>query len=341
MAKNRVAKLTYRLRGPYVVVEILEHGAYSLRKFNKPKGAVLKYHAEDISMLPPAIRPVEPLDGPDLRYLNNAHAPIPHPLKQAFNIKLYNEMWFSQPIDATPPKLLRDITPVSFPSDSAGHPSRSVPCTPELAMSPTVTSDVDFEVVHQQPGKLFQAVQQSRDKLFFVSFRPKGTFRARWYLVGIDTNQTESIAAEHGDLQHSGIYYVHFFARHPADNDETDPSARWWPEWREYSTGNDGIIDYGVCILFPPTRVPDASQFIAWADVMNLSNPAIRLLGPFDFMEPCTNPGGRSPSYRQYVPTQIWAQLAELCISNGILPPRLTVMTPSLNKQRKRKGVVF
>jgi hypothetical protein len=31
-------------------------------------------------------------------------------------------------------------------------------------------SDVDFEVVHQQPEKLFQAVQQSRDKLFFVSF---------------------------------------------------------------------------------------------------------------------------------------------------------------------------
>jgi hypothetical protein len=79
-ASNKVAKLTYRLRGPYEVIDVLKHGAYNLRKFGRPESAKLKYHAEDISMLPPAIRPVEPLDGPDLRYLNNAHAPIPHPL---------------------------------------------------------------------------------------------------------------------------------------------------------------------------------------------------------------------------------------------------------------------
>ena len=104
LAKDRVAKLTYRLRGPYEIVDVLEHGAYNVRKFGKPDSAKLKYHAEDISMLPPAIRPIEPLDGPDLRYLNNAHAPIPHPLKQAFDIKLYNEVWFSQPIDTSPPR---------------------------------------------------------------------------------------------------------------------------------------------------------------------------------------------------------------------------------------------
>jgi hypothetical protein len=149
------------------------------------------------------------------------------------------------------------------------------------------------------------------------------------------------ILAEHGDPQLSGIYYVHFFARHPADTDETDPSARWWPEWREYSTGDDGIIDYGVRVLFPPTRIPNAERFIAWADVVNLCDPAVRLLGPFNFTEPRDNPGGRSPSYRQYVPSNIWAQLAELCVSNGILPPRLTVLTPSQHKRRKRKGTML
>ena len=102
LAKDRVAKLTYRLRGPYKIVDVLSHGAYNLRKFGKPDSAKLKYHAKDNSMLPPAIRPVEPLDGPDLRYLNNAHASILHPLKRAFNIKLYNEVWFLQPINATP-----------------------------------------------------------------------------------------------------------------------------------------------------------------------------------------------------------------------------------------------
>jgi hypothetical protein len=155
-------------------------------------------------------------------------------------------------------------------------------------------------------------VQQSHDKLFFVSFRPEGTLRDRWYLVSVDLNQTESIVEQYGKPSQSGIYYVHFLSRHPADNDETDPLARWWPEWREYTTGDDGIIDYGARILFPPTRVPNAERFIAWADVVNLLDPTVCLLGPFDFMDPRSNYAGRSPSYRQYVPTEMWAELAKL-----------------------------
>ena len=126
-------------------------------------------------------------------------------------------------------------------------------------------------------------------------------------------------------------------SRHPADNDETDPLARWWPEWREYTTGNDGVIDYGTRVLFPPTRVPNAERYIAWADVVNLCDPTVCLLGPFDFMEPRNNHAGRSPSYRQYVPTELWAQLAELCVSNGILPPRLTVFEAS-QRNKKKEG---
>jgi hypothetical protein len=147
LAKQRVAKLTYQLRGPYEIVDILEHGAYNLRKFGKPESAKLKYHAEDISMLPPAIRPVEPLDGPDLRYLNNAHAPIPHPLKQAFDIKLYNDVWFSQPIDAVPPRLLRNTNEPPLISRIPQH-------TPEHMSAPMVTADADFHVVNQHPVQL-------------------------------------------------------------------------------------------------------------------------------------------------------------------------------------------
>ena len=211
LAKDRVAKLTYRLRGPYKIVEVIGHGAYHLRKFGKPESARLKYHAEDISMLPPAIRPVEPLDGPDLRYLNNSHALIPHPLKQAFDIKLYNEVWFSQPINTVPPKLLSDVdvpAPVQFASQPSVVTTRH---TLEKASVTNVTSDVNFQVTTQHPLPLLRAIQQSHDKLFFVSFRPNGTLRARWYLVSVDLRQTELIVEQHGTPEQSGIYYVHFW----------------------------------------------------------------------------------------------------------------------------------
>jgi hypothetical protein len=100
---NRVAKLSYRLRGPYRIIECTGHGAYFLQKLDQPNSPKLKYKSEDISLLPPAIRPVEPIDGPNLRYLNHNHASIHHPLKHAFNIELYNDIWFSQPTDSNPP----------------------------------------------------------------------------------------------------------------------------------------------------------------------------------------------------------------------------------------------
>jgi hypothetical protein len=74
---DRVAKLSYRLRGPYSIISNLGNGAYTLQKVNQPNAPKLKYHTQDISLLPPAIRPVETIDGPDTRYLNQSHAPIP------------------------------------------------------------------------------------------------------------------------------------------------------------------------------------------------------------------------------------------------------------------------
>jgi hypothetical protein len=47
---NRVAKLSYRLRGPYVVTQAVGHGAYLLRKWDSPNSPELKYHAEHISL---------------------------------------------------------------------------------------------------------------------------------------------------------------------------------------------------------------------------------------------------------------------------------------------------
>ena len=136
----------------------------------------------------------------------------------------------------------------------------------------------------------------------------------------MDLDQTAQTSP---NAETSGRYYVHFYTRHPADKLETDPDARWWPEWHKYSTAPDGTIDYGDQYLTYPTRTPDATKCIAWADVVHLADPSTRLLGPFNFQDPCCNPKGRSPSFRQIVPETHWTELAAICSDNGIQPPRL------------------
>jgi hypothetical protein len=341
---NKVAKLEYRLRGPYTVIEVLGHGAYQLRKLNAPDGALWKYHAEDISLLPPVIRPVEPLDGPDLRYMNHNHAPIHHPLKAAFGIKLYNDKWLSPQRDTQPP-LLSSSPQASEPSQV---PLPTPPANqPELAIMPLTVPVVQHDrpavVPLFTPAALHTAISESGDRLFFVSVTSNGTLRDRWYLVAVDLPQTAAAVDICGDPATTGLYYVHFYTRHPSDVSETDLSARWWPEWHEYTRDADGIVDYGDRFLVYPTRTPRADRYIAWADTVNLCDPATRLLGPFDFLDPSLNPPGRSVSFRQYVPAPLWADLAELCLSRGILPPDLAPPLPSatiVSKKRRRPPTV-
>ena len=47
--------------------------------------------AHDLYPLPPSLKPFEPIDSTDTRYLNHTHAPLVNPLKRALHIELYNE----------------------------------------------------------------------------------------------------------------------------------------------------------------------------------------------------------------------------------------------------------
>jgi hypothetical protein len=41
------------------------------------------------------LQPTEPLDTPDLRYLNSSHGIIMQPLQRPLEIKLFYEQWFT------------------------------------------------------------------------------------------------------------------------------------------------------------------------------------------------------------------------------------------------------
>lgn len=62
---RKVAKLLYKSKGPFVVVEMLGKGAYSLRHVNRPNGAPSKHLAEDMYLLPKLLHPCKSFDSAD------------------------------------------------------------------------------------------------------------------------------------------------------------------------------------------------------------------------------------------------------------------------------------
>ena len=323
---GRVAKLSYCQRGPYEIVDASGTDSYSVRLRGKPNAAVISYKAQDLTLAPPRIHPPRPVDTSDFRFLNKTHNPIHNPLRSVFNIKRYNDTWLSTPRDKAPPAIDTDTSLRPLPADPA-HTTSSTDVNddailrvPSAPMDPLVANLPGYD-----PASLFAAISASTDRLFFLRYLPPGALRPRWYLGTVDLALTNEPDTNCGDPQVTGRYYVHFLARHPSDSNEPDATARWWPEWHEYTTDSDGYIDYGDQVTVFPTQTPDASRYIAWADVITLSNPEARLLGPFDFLDPSRNPPDRSPSFRQYVPLLQWQQLHAVCIERSIQPPVLAL----------------
>ena len=182
---------------------------------------------------------------------------------------------------------------------------------------------------------LFEQTSASRDRLFLIAYRNPNTLRPRWYLVQVDMIQTEC-AELHLCPESTGNYYCHFLSEPAADASLPDPDKRWWPLWYRYSTDTDGTLVYGARIEFKPDCTPPASTHIAWADTVNLVNPNIRLLGPFNFQDPVSNAPGRTPSFRQYVPASLWIELSNICHPRGIVPPSFLTKQRA-NRKRKSK----
>ena len=87
LAKNKVAKLSYYVRGPYQIVRHTGFESYYVRKLNKPDSPELKCMSYDLYHLPPSLKPCEPVDTTDSRYLNQQHSPLVNPLKKNSTLK--------------------------------------------------------------------------------------------------------------------------------------------------------------------------------------------------------------------------------------------------------------
>ena len=336
---NKVGKLCYQVRGPFTIVKPTGTGGYIVTKFGKPDGPQLKYMAEELYALPPTLLPCDPVDGSDIRYLNHSHPSVPNPLKDVLDIVSYDTMNFSSPHLTVPPKFDYDRDTLQFI-----HPSEPTPFPSIVELhdesntvppSPIVDPQSDICITPHTPHALSLLLPAS-DRLFFIQYVPIGSIRPRWFLVQILLDLTLELNL---DPVNTGHYLCSFLARHPSDNKKKDNVARWWPEWHEYTTGDDNIPIFGKRVLFHPHRKPDLAKHRLWTDTVPLSNPNCFLSGPFSFearqdvIHPCN-----------FVARSLWEHLFTVCSAYGIVPPTLSDPTiqgrPSLVTKPKRAAPV-
>ena len=316
---GEVAKLSYRARGPFQITQDLGHNSFEVKRYNEPNSATRKYKATELYLLPLKLFPHEPLDTIDERYLNYDHAPLTSPLQKSLNIELYNEQSFNPRLPSFQPS--KDTPATSI--DKTAFLKHTAPAIPSIndLQSIAQTHPIPIEISplpSQSPTnlQLFQQINLSKDKLFFINYTPANTMRKRWYIIQVDLPSTKELCTNYNN---TGLYYCVFLARHPNDNKRSDEFSRWWPEWHEYTqhkTSND--IIYGKRILIRPNVTPNPNRYIQWATVLPLGNndSSHTIYGPFDF-----NPINATNRTHNKISLQEWRLLNDHCNNNGLLPP--------------------
>ena len=356
-ATDTVAKLSYRRRGPYLVVVSHGNGSYDLRKLYDSNSPSVKHLGQHMTILPPALFPCQPLDCADQRFLDLNYAPRIAPLAPHLGIEGYNLHWFDPtnapsakqppsfdlsvdydpPNNASPnvvPPLHSSVNPVYDPSAlESVSPTHAVTPPTDVPATPVIPN------CRQRALDLSRAIASSTDRLFFVSVRMPGTLRPQWYLVQVDLTQYDNNDEINvNDSKTTGLYFCHFCTPPSADKKYSHPDSRWWPIWHKYTTDRHGVVTYGDQVeIFPNRRRPSSKLYIPWADTLDLCDPLVFLFGPFDFNDPQTNPRDRTPSFRQFVSRDLWVSLVSLCIDRGVIPPRLTSNLPSRKRRIQQK----
>ena len=187
-------------------------------------------------LLSPALFLSDPLDTPDQRYLNYEHAPIVHPLKKALKIEMYNGTDFTKP---PPTHLKQQIDKPYNPIDQYLQTEHKIkfPSTHSLHLETKTTPHdiIDHTIdkpILPQTTNLDDRIKQSKDKIFFVSYIPEGTLRARWYLIQVELNLTFKTNPAH-KFNHK--YYCISNAKHDSNKKKSNEYSRWWPGWWTYT----------------------------------------------------------------------------------------------------------
>ena len=267
-ATGTVGKLSFQRRGPFIVTSANGKGAYYVRYMHGPvNGPTRKYRGEDLNLLPPILYPCEPVDCADHRLMGIHHAAVDNPFQHHLGIEGFNVHWLDgSATSAMPPSVANP------PAD---------PFTLQDVTGPLVGAH--FEPSHHlwrptsDPQQLYHRINTSTDRLFFIAYRNAGTLRPIWALIQVDLAQTHEPNAQ-CNPETDGKYYVHFLSKPIADQKLSGPSSRWWPRWHHYTTSDRDGITFGQQVEIQPNRTPCSRRYVAWADIVTLTNANVSLI---------------------------------------------------------------
>ena len=224
--KEKVAKLSYAVRGPYQAIRATNHGRYFKRKLHRPDSPELKFMAYDLYPLPSSLKTCESMDTTDRRYLNQSHNPLINPLKKALHIELYNDKWFSKPLKISVTYFtykyatlkLSDESIYPFPSVvELHHEINTLPPQP-------LCEKVDANISKPPSPLTLHKSLEKKDYLFFVQYTSKGTIKPRWFLVQVNHIETKILKI---DSLRTGDYHIICLSRHLDDKHLCDDTSRW------------------------------------------------------------------------------------------------------------------
>ena len=238
--------------------------------------------AYDLYPLPVSLKPCEPVDTTDARYLNQSHTPITNPLKKALHIELYNEKCFDKPLHTS-------IPPFRYNHRTLDVSTKSVspfPTVVELhndtnTCSPTSLVEAINDTFSSPPSPLIlHAFLDKTDCLCFIYSFPANSVKSRWFLVQVNHIETAILKM---NPPTTGDCHVTFLFRHPDDNHLCADIDRWWHEWHKYSLNDENIPLYGSRMLFKPNRKPNLAKCTLWTDSVHLTDSSCFICGTFNF----------------------------------------------------------
>ena len=343
-AEGISAKLTFKARGPYRVIEPAHAGSYWLQKLpflqglGRP-GRRMKQSAARMEKIPSTLILHKHADGADTRFASFRSPLAPNPLEKwlgvldrgAYRKAEGNPNWAFEPLASMWSDEIEDEDDDDNSDDDDNHDDDNndndndnpdtVGATTERAGNASDVPDPPRAPLSRSDRaalRRFQrTIRDSTDKLFFIKYRPTGTLQFRWYLVQVDEDNTNPIAA-----REFGVYRVRWYIPHHQDlTKRTLAECRWWPEIREQIPTTSGARA-GKHLPTQPNKAQkliDTDDTVMWfQDDVHLAE--FRLVGPFDFstIRITRGPQARVSKEEFHIDNIYWQELERIAPSRDI-----------------------
>jgi hypothetical protein len=241
-------KIVFKSRGPYRVLEQANPGSYWIQKLPfldglGSTGRRVKESAARMERIPSTLVVHKRPDGADTRMASMRHPLVNNPVQKWLGAIDSGAYQPAAPTDNHAFVKIEDMW--SDPMDESEDE--------EEEAAPTRTSAEEPPVTRTEPKtrrhvllQLYRAIYQSRDKLCFFAHQPDGQTAETWYLVQVNLDKTDPLAAKE-----LGRYWVHWMIRHHVDClSKQTRLCRFWPEVHERTT--NPLQPYGRIVPVRP-----------------------------------------------------------------------------------------